>query len=89
MHKWFSTEVGTRRSQSAPIARLCKAAVGVFLLLDICAPISASATLAGCQALQVKYPDLKASNWSKLAPVMYTTGICSLSHDRAVQRPSP
>jgi polar amino acid transport system substrate-binding protein len=59
MHKWFSTEVGTRRSQSTAIARLCKAAVGVFLFLDICAPISASATPAGCQALQVKYPDLK------------------------------
>jgi polar amino acid transport system substrate-binding protein len=59
MHKRFSTEVRTRRSPSAAIAGLRNAVLGVLLLAGICAPMSASAAPAGCQALQAKYPDLK------------------------------
>jgi polar amino acid transport system substrate-binding protein len=54
-----STQTPTRRSSSAAVAGMSIAALGVFLLAGICAPISASAAPAGCAALQAKYPDLK------------------------------
>jgi polar amino acid transport system substrate-binding protein len=58
MHKWFSTEARTRRSRSAALAGL-RMALGAFLLAGICAPMSAHAAPAGCQALQAKYPAWK------------------------------
>ena len=59
MHKRFSTEPPARRPQSAAVAGLSIAALGVFLMAGVCAPTSASAAPAGCAALQAKYPDLK------------------------------
>ena len=59
MHMRSSTQTPTRRSSSAAVAGMSIAALGVFLLAGICAPISASAAPAGCAALQAKYPDLK------------------------------
>src|SRR3979411_1226859 len=59
MHMRSSTQTPTRRSSSAAVAGMSIAALGVFLLARICAPISASAAPAGCAALQAKYPDLK------------------------------
>jgi polar amino acid transport system substrate-binding protein len=59
MHKRFSTEARTQRSHSAAVAGLRNAVLGAFLMAGICAPVSASAAPAGCQALQAKYPGLK------------------------------
>jgi polar amino acid transport system substrate-binding protein len=60
MHKQFSTEALTRRSPSAVIAGLRNAALAAFLVVGVCAPMSANAAApAGCKALQAKYPDLK------------------------------
>jgi polar amino acid transport system substrate-binding protein len=59
MHRRFSTEARTQRSHSAAVAGLRNAVLGAFLMAGICAPVSASAAPAGCQALQAKYPGLK------------------------------
>src|SRR6202453_4568734 len=59
MHKWFSTETRTQRTPSATRAGLRIAALGAFLLAGLCAPMSANAAPAGCEALQAKYPAWK------------------------------
>src|ERR1700723_2536378 len=59
MHKWFSTESRPQRMPSAARAGLRIAALGAFLLAGVCAPMSAHAAPAGCQALQAKYPAWK------------------------------
>src|SRR3979409_2425958 len=59
MHTRFSTEARLQRPRSAAIAGLRDAALAAFLLAGFCAPMSANAAPAGCEALQAKYHDLK------------------------------
>lgn len=59
MQKRFFTVAPAWRPRAAAIAGWRNAALAALLFAGVCAPISASATPAGCAALQAKYGDLK------------------------------